>query len=74
MGITVFDMNVEWEEKCRYHHGDQTVGGADIGQVTDSRLLMWTSVCDILIARRVETETELLWYCVASPNPWLPMA
>ena len=24
--------------------------------------------------RRAETETELLWYYVASANPWLPMA
>ena len=24
--------------------------------------------------RRAKTETELLWYYVAAPNPWLPVA
>ena len=29
---------------------------------------------DMDFDRRAKTETELLWYYVASPNPWLPMA
>ena len=29
---------------------------------------------DLNSDRRAKTETELLWYYVASPNPWLPMA
>ena len=29
---------------------------------------------DLDFDRRADTETELLWYYVASPNVWLPMA
>ena len=29
---------------------------------------------DLYSDRRAKTDTELLWYYVASPNPWLPMA
>ena len=29
---------------------------------------------DLHSDRRAETEAELFWYYVASPNPWLPMA